>query len=162
MRLAPGILILIAQSVAINFAYSCIVSGPNFGLTADELIDKSKVIVLAVLVEKNEALVENNAGQMEVSYRFRTEETLKGKAPRFIELSFVSLWPPDEHYEEDFNNHTDERFWAEDVGRSLFTGGMCGPDHTFVEEETYLLFPDALNSAKSSEIVRDMNDRWLL
>jgi hypothetical protein len=117
----------------------------------DELIDAADVIVLATVKRvKNVDALGTTRDVLQVI------ESLKGKARR----RYVLTGWAKSHYSTDFALHTDSAFWQSDTGRAPFLGGMCRPAFTFRQDETYLLFPDALGSMKAAEIVRSNADKW--
>lgn len=136
--------ILISES-----ALACSIPKPGFGWCTQELIDRATTIVVGVL----ESRVEEDSF---VVYKLKPIEILRGKDPGTITFYSHSST----HRNDDFDAHTDIRFWAHNVGRSEFPCCICGPAHTFAEGERYLLFPDAFGARKSAEIVHTPADRW--
>ena len=151
MKQVFKIALLAALLIPLGDATACMVAKPGFDWGAEELVGKSNSIVLAVL---DSVETENT---FETKFRLRTVTVLKGDGPEFIDFYSGSR----QHYGEHFAGHTSREFWTKGVGRSAFPCCICGPDHTFVEGETYLLFPDAFGAMKSAEIVSGPDDKWL-
>jgi len=117
----------------------------------EELVKKAKTILIAELenIEKKEG---------STFYVLKPIEVLKGEAPkeiRFLSHSFL------DDLSNDFNDHSDEKFWKEDIGRSDWPCCICGPDHAFTFGEKYLLFPGAFGAMKSAEAIHSDEDQWL-
>jgi len=119
---------------------------------ADELVENSGTIILAVLTETE------IVNPVTTIYRLKPIDVLKGDSPEVFEFHSYS----NQHYANDFGDHTDADFWKENTGRSPWPCCICGPDHTFVQGETYLVFPDAFGAMKSAEIVQRPHDKWLV
>jgi len=142
-------IIFLLLMLVCNISYACSVPKPGFTWSKDDLIEKSKTIVL---VKLNSVELD----QSSTKYILSPIKTLKGKSEEIVFWSHSK-----KHYENDFNFHSDGEFWMPKIGRSEFPCCICGPDHTFVEGQMYLLFPDAMGSMKSGEIIRDIEkDEW--
>ena len=115
----------------------------------DELISKSKSIVLAKLESS-----ETKEGR--VFNKLKVLEVLKGSG--ISEVIFISS--KRKHYNNNFNGHSDGEFWIDGTGRSQWPCCICGPDHTFIKGENYLLFPDSFGAIKSAEIIKAKSDEW--
>ncbi|MDQ8201300.1 hypothetical protein QEH56_24280 [Pelagicoccus enzymogenes] len=122
------------------------------GRDKDELIAKAEMIVLAEVVE-----IDPDVPYATLFY-LKPTRTLKGKPPERIEFMSVS---PEYSSSDDFDGHTKEEFWTQDIGRSKWPCCICGPDHVFEPGETYLLFPDSFGAMKSAELIRSEDDKWL-
>ena len=132
-------------------ARSCRVPDKGYDWTINELIEKSGSIVIAKLSKKEEK------GSAYV-YTLEVLSVLKG--PEINSISFQGFGY-NEALSNDFDNHIDNRFWKENVGRSDFPCCLCGPNHIFRNGEKYLVFPDAFGSMKSAEVIKNDDDRWL-
>jgi hypothetical protein len=131
-------------------ALACSRPKPGAGWGMNALVWDSETIVLARTREAEEGR------QSYVDYVMETVEVLKGEYPAEFTLSGDA----DVNYDNDFNEHSDEVFWQEDVGRAPWPCCLCGPRHTYRVGESYLLFPDAFGAMKSAEIIRSQNDYW--
>ena len=143
------IIFLLLIALTSNISYACSVPKPGFSWNKDDLIEKSKSIVLVQLTS-----VEEDGSS--IKYTLSPIKTLKGKGNEIVFWSHSK-----KHYKSDFNFHRDGEFWMPNIGRSEFPCCICGPDHTFEKGEMYLLFPDAMGSMKSGEIIKDIEkDEW--
>ena len=143
--------IFLVLLVSFADASACSVPKRGIGWSADELIEHSQSIVLAVLSSK----VTDDSSV--ITTHLEVVEVIKGEALKSVVFFSFSM----AHHSNGFTGHADEEFWEENVGRSPFPCCICGPDHTFVEGETYLLFPDGFGAMKSAEIVDVPDDKWL-
>jgi len=145
-------LILLAVTAAFlnGAAEACSKPKPGAGWGMNALVWDSETIVLARAREVGEG------GQSHVDYVMEALEVLKGDYPAEFTLSGDA----DIYYDNDFNEHSDEVFWQENVGRAPWPCCICGPRHTYRVGESYLLFPDAFGAMKSAEIIGSQNDRW--
>ncbi|MDH5445321.1 MAG: hypothetical protein OEY52_07175 [Gammaproteobacteria bacterium] len=140
---------LLILLISFNQAFACSAPKSGFDLDKDQLIEKSKTIVLAKL----KSMEKENS---EIKYTLVPLKILKGNKSEIVFRSISK-----KHYDNDFNFHKDGEFWMNKVGRSEFPCCICGPDHTFRENELYLLFPDSFGAMKSGEIIKDINkDEW--
>jgi len=143
------IIFLLLIALTCNVSYACSVPKPGFNWSKDDLIEKSETIVLVKLASAE-------LDETSTKYTLSPIKTLKGKANKIIFWSHSK-----KHYESDFSFHSDAEFWMPNIGRSEFPCCICGPDHTFEKDEMYLLFPDAMGSMKSGEIIKDIEkDEW--
>jgi hypothetical protein len=149
MKLINIAFILLAMLLH-NSAYACVVPDAGAGWNKDQLIDQSEVIVVAVLMEVK---TERNSKR----YRLKPVETLKGSPPEIIEFRSSVF---QSYSGNTFSNHNDNEFWKKDIGRSPWPCCLCGPQHTFIKDEKYLLFPDAFGAFKSGEIIKSSEDKW--
>lgn len=132
-------------------AYACEVPKPGSFWDKDQLIDQSGIIVVAELLE---VVREKN----HIRYLLIPIETLKGSPSATIEFPW---YRSQNHADKTFSNHTDKEFWKEGSrGRSPWPCCFCGPIHTFIKGEKYLLFPDAWGAMESAEIIKSSEDKW--
>jgi hypothetical protein len=116
------------------------------------LIDNAKNIYVVELASTQKA-------HPRIEYSLRVVEVIKGKKAKIAKIErFISH--SEKHHANHFDYHRNENFWKENLGRSPFPVGLCGPDHTFRAAELYLYFPDRLGAMKSAEIIKDKTDRW--
>ncbi|MBV1911431.1 MAG: hypothetical protein KUG78_19215 [Kangiellaceae bacterium] len=130
---------------------ACYKPKDGYGMSKDALIKSAKIIAIAELVK-----VEKQGVGFE--YTFKTLSNLVGTSEE--EIKFYGRFPP-VIKSEDFEEHTDDKFWENDIGRSWFPSGTCGPAHTFAFGERYLLFPSLYGATASGENVSSVNDKWL-
>ena len=149
---------VVALLTVFGSALACSIPKPGGSWTADDLIKKSRTIILAVLIRKETDYNPESGRSLWTTYHLIPIEVLKGDPPEVIAFDSHS----EQHYNRNFSDHTDADFWTDDVGRSEWPCCICGPDHTFVGGETYLLFPDAFGAMKSAEIVNRPDDKWLV
>jgi hypothetical protein len=140
-------------------AYACYTPPPAQRTHADELIARTRQIVLARVVAAEMAVDANS-----VSYQFKALRTLKGTEPENIRIvGFPGLWEGDI---ERFNDHADPLFWENRVGRSQ-NDTDCQIHPAFSVGGTYLLFLDEPYHVKSFEMIlktgggADVRDKWL-
>lgn len=146
-----SLIFLLALLVCGLNSYACSVPKTGIGWSKNELIDNSDVIVVAQLDEVEES-------DFLRKYTLIPVEGLRLRGS-IVEVVFWS--GSEKHYDTTFNNHKDEKFWENGVGRSGFPCCICGPDHTFREGEYYLLFPNAFGAWKSAEIIKNFDeDEW--
>ncbi len=144
--------IIVVALCAPSTAAGCMIARPGYGMDRDELIDAAHTIVLVRLLPPPAT----KWGRWN-QFALETVEVIKGDArPAY---RFDSYGSPES--DDDFNAHTAKAFWDEPVGRSLWPGGTCGPDHGFREARVYLYFPDKLGARMSAEVIRADDDRWL-
>lgn len=142
-------ILFILLTLTYNASYACTVPKPGYNWNKDDLIDKSKSIVL---VKLNSIDTDNSS----IKYTLSPIKVLKGKGDETVFWSHST-----KHYDSDFNYHSDGEFWMPNIGRSEFPCCICGPDHTFKKGEMYLLFPDAMGAMKSGEIIKNIEkDEW--
>jgi hypothetical protein len=143
------------------------------GWDKDELIEKSENIAIVKLNRIDKEKTVSCSGKklkckdIEISINILSPvKILKGSVDDEIRggeaLISVGGEYPMEHYDNDFNLHNDTKFWEEDIGRSEWHCCLCGPSHTYVFDEKYLLFEDAQGAFKSSEIIKSEDDKWLI
>lgn len=65
--------------------------------------------------------------------------------------------------DEDFGKHEVEEFWKERTGRMPLIHTSCGPQAfpAFIPGKQYLYFPDFDYAAKSAEVIKSHDDKWL-
>ena len=128
--------------------FACSAPAPGTFLSHNELIQKTKTILLAELIEGTKS-------------RFRVAELLKGNSEKEFQLIRVRSKQP--HVSNDFEGHTLAAFWTngnEGVIRSPYRGGACYPDFTFVVGEKYLIFVESYGNHHSAEIIKSSDDKW--
>ncbi len=140
-------------------AYACYTPPPAQRTHADELIARTRQIVLASVVAAEMADT-----AYRVSYQFKALRTLKGTAPENIRIvGFPGLLEGDNAV---FNDHADPLFWEGHVGRSQ-NETDCQIHPTVSVGGTYLLFLDEPYHVKSFEMIlktggrADVRDKWL-
>jgi len=145
-------LIVFILTLLISFSALPCSGGPKsgFGFTTDELIKNADLIVLAQVADIESV-------QSASLYRFEVLKTLKGRVTE--EIKFFGFGK--DYHDNHFQEHADDMFWVEQQGRSEFPCCLCGPDHTFIKGENYLLFPSHFGAFKSAEIIKNKNDKWL-
>jgi len=143
-------LVLVIGLICLNVE-ACYKPKNGFGMNKDTLINSAKEIVIVELIN----VAKQGVG---FEYTFKTISIIKGVSEH--KIKFYSNFPPVTKT-EDFNGHTDNRFWKTDVGRSWFPQGACGPVHYFSFGEQYLLFPGLFGASASGENVSSKYDRWL-
>lgn len=144
MKIVTIILLLFISMNSI----ACTVPMLGYDWDKDQLIEQADTIVLAKATKKENGNIK--------TYSLEVVEVLRGKSTP-IEISEFS----EEHSGSTFNNHTATQFWEKGVGRSEFPCCVCGPIHTFIEGELYLVFPGAWGATKSAEIIKDkVQDKW--
>ena len=160
MKFATAFLIFLLIELATVSALACFAPKPGFGWDKDELIQSSRTIVLAKLVKTDARRLKEGRIDVDLgaAHTLVPVEVLKGDSPKEIVFhsNRVQQKPSD-----DFNGHTEDRFWGDDVDRSEWPCCICGPDHGFIEGELYLLFPDAFGARKSAEAIKSEDDLWL-
>jgi len=123
----------------------------------ETLIDQTKIIVLGKLYKKEQ---QGSVKQL-VKYYFNTVEVLKGKAGKTFDTVMYGM----SEYTENtsYNNHTDEIFWKNRMGRAGYADEGCNkPIPGFDIGETYLIFFESKDS-KSFELINDKEkDKWYL
>ncbi len=130
-------------------AFACIAPPPVQYQKPSQLIARTKHVVLAKV--KNAQCV----NEYDVSYRFKTLETLKGAN----KANFQLLGITEEFLNSDnFNNHRDNEFWQQTGGR-LYTSSDCQIYPSFIVGSTYLLFLDKPYHVKSFEKIDNNNDK---
>lgn len=154
-------------------ALACSVLPESFRWTGDQLISRSHVIALVTFVDPEIEVMEGLGIRREIiRLKLKLVEALKGDPDMYLEAigergrreagnHRVEGTRPEWHHADDFDNHSDARFWDQPLGRSPSQAAACSHGHTFVEGETYLLFLDAMSAAKSAEIIRHPDDEWL-
>ena len=137
----------------------------GYGLSLEELVDKTRYIVLATFSETQEGKIS-----------FSIEKTLKSNKSVVIgeELQrFLTTVGRSHHHfkashdSADFNGHISPEFWLNEkelqkdlVSRVQWRGGMCTPAYTFTNGEQYLLFLDSPGSFYAAEIIKSLSDKW--
>lgn len=132
-------------------AHACIARVYGDGYRTEELIDKAETIVLVEL--SNKELTGNF-----FKYTLTVIETLKGSAQPSYEYSSSAGPYGGKHSDETFADHSLDKFWEENVGRSPIF--LCGPIHVFGDGHQYLYFPELYRARKSAEIIRSKEDPW--
>jgi hypothetical protein len=169
-----GKLVFLALLGLSEAALTCMVLPEPFDWNGDELISRSRITILATAVNPESQINEVGDTVLEKNYlTLNIVEFLKGDSnelSRYLEV--VSREPIDQYevkrasvehaYANHFSNHTDTEFWDKNMGRTPSNSAACGPVHSFVEGETYLIFIDALSAVKSAEIIRQSDDEWLV
>ena len=125
--------------------FSCSAPAPGVFLSHDELILKTKTIILAELIEGKKS-------------RFRVIESLKGSLEN--EFQWIRVRSKQPHISNDFEGHTLASFWNKGVIRSPFRSGACYADFTFTLGERYLVFVESYGNQYSAEIINSDNDNW--
>jgi len=96
-----------------------------------------------------------------VKYHFKTIEVLKGKAGKIFDTVIFE----NAGYTENtsYNNHSDEAFWKQGLGRVGYADDSCNkPIPKFVKGNSYLIFFDSSDS-KAFELISDKEkDKWYL
>lgn len=155
MRIA---FLLVLLSLSSN-AWGCMMTPPEQTTDPDELISRTKNIVLAKVVR-----ADAGSSRWHVLYTLKTERTYKGNPPRAFQLLGGRLLGPSSI--ERFDEHRDPAFWTKYGGRE-FHDTSCAIRPTFIVGATYLIFLDAPYHNKSFEEIyftgddRSEKDRWL-
>ncbi len=146
------LLILYALS---PIAYACMIPAPGYQWTGEDLAQHSRQIVLAEVNRKN-------SDDMFAVYEVHIKEIIRAK-DRINNQELIYHYFVNTHSEQTFNNHNDEIFWQENIGRTKCEKGcFCGVNHVFKKGTTYLLFLDKLGALKSAEIIKNRkHDKWL-
>lgn len=177
MRL--GLLVLLLTIASFEVMASCHFGVPKEQIAPiDELIGRTKNIVLARVIkaeyiEPKKIDANNEEEQLQylvdivdgtyrpIKYTFEVIDLIKGNSQKFftMEAEMLSRTYDLEH----FNSHKDEKFWANDVGRSY----PCEVDKvSFSIGSVYLMFLDKPYHRKSFERIPnyqsdDHKDKWL-
>lgn len=131
-------------------AFGCSIPKNGYGWGFAELVDKSDSIVLATLASQDEHV-------FSVENVLRVIEVIKGPP---VSTVLFSGQPKGTHDGFDYFGHKAPWFWLTWSGRSEFPCCICGPDFTFRDGETYLLFPNSFGALKSAEIIKGTHDLW--
>lgn len=132
-------------------SFACTISPAVADYTKDQLIAKTKTIVLAECVAST---VKSN----ETLFSFRTIQTIRGKQPKSFKLALRAA--PESYVEIDFASHTDPVFWIGTYGRLPWLPGLCEPTYAFEIGGQYLLFVDSLGNGAAAERIRTPANKW--
>ena len=140
-------------------AIACTMQSREYYWNGDELISRSQSIVLAIAVNPEVEIIgiPGKTQWKRTRLTLRIIEVLRGESPEARQVEIIG-----QHYSNHFNDHADPEFWNKNMGRSPFYPSACGAVHSFVEGETYLIFLDAMKAAKSAEIIKRSDDKWLV
>ena len=155
MKCAVGTFLL-----AFSFpAFACFVAPSEQRTSPDDLIDRTKEIVLAKVIA-----AETQSDSYGVTYTFQAVRYLKGQGgDRFQISGYPSIWEGDN---QRFDDHKDTVFWSNNRGRSP-NDTDCEIHPTFSVGGTYLVFLDQPYHVKSFELIirthgdDDTRDKWL-
>lgn len=149
------ILFLITFSIKIS---ACIVPADGYEWTGEDLANHSPVIVLATAnrIDDSDKFAQYKISIIDV---IRNKTDQQKIAHENLILNYFS-W---DYSNKTFNNHKDESFWKNNIGRTKCDGGcLCGVNHVFKQGDKYLLFLNELGALKSAERIVDIkNDKWL-
>lgn len=132
-------------------SFACTISPAVVDYTKDQLIAKTKAIVLAECVASREK-------SNKTLFSFRTVQAIRGKRPRTFNLILRSA--PKGYVEIDFASHTDPEFWNGTYGRLPWLPGLCEPTYAFEVGGQYLLFVDSLGNGAAAERIRTPDNKW--
>lgn len=164
-----------------NEAVACTLAIADRSVPADELIDRTKNIVLARVIkaeylEPKKVNGENEDEVMQayveavenlyqpVKYTFEVFDLIKGKSQKFFFMKSKMLYSSGEL--EHFNIHKDKNFWENNGG----SFGVCSHDQrAFAVGSFYLMFLDKPYHRKSFERIVNFRsddrpnpeDKWL-
>lgn len=147
-------LILILATFFSTGAKACPAPPPGYGLTHEELIERTETIVLALAVKVTDKVVV-----------FKVVEVLKGESEEEFFWRRSRIPEAIKHINTDFSGHTEPAFWSdfELVRRSpISRGGICNISFTYQVGEMYLVFRESWGHAHSNEIIKSKNDKWLI
>jgi hypothetical protein len=130
----------------------------------DELIDQTETILLVECTEVDTSYLNKRKREKfhvnyYVEYDFKIKEIIKGQE---TDKLYHVNWRPVSLSSDNFDNHTDSTFWKTRVGRSSIAPGQCSAQHSFSKGVQYLYFKESLANKKSTEIVNNNEDFWLL
>ena len=153
-----NIYLLVLLGLASN-AWGCMVTPPEQTTDPDELISRTKNIVLAKVVR-----ADAGSSPWRVLYTLKTERTYKGNPPRAFQILGKRLLGPVSI--ETFDDHRDPAFWTKYGGRESHDTS-CAIRPAFIVGATYLVFIDSPYHNKSFEEIyytgddHSEKDRWL-
>ncbi len=138
----------------------------GYGLSLSGLIAKTDSIVLAEFVESKDQKIKFIIKKF---IKGGSEIAINEELERFkIAISRSHYKFSNDHRSNDFDGHSDTRFWAnenevqkEQVSRVVWKGGMCTPAFTFLSGEIYLLFLGSPGNFYAAEIIKTDSDKWL-
>ncbi|MFK5948232.1 MAG: hypothetical protein QM500_05640, partial [Methylococcales bacterium] len=134
------------------------VPADGYEWTGVDLATHSPVIVLATAtrIDDSDKFAQYKINIIEI---IRNEVNQQKITNENITLNYFA-W---DYSNRTFNNHKDDNFWNNNIGRTECDGGcLCGVNHVFKVGNTYLLFINELGALKSAELIIDINnDEWL-
>jgi len=149
-----ALLIFVLYSLS-QFTHACMIPAQGYQWTGVDLAAHSRRIILVTVDQKK-------IDGMFATYKVHIDEVIREK-DKINRQEFIFQYFSDKHSDQTFNNHTDNVFWHENIGRTECERGcFCGVNHVFKKGATYLIFLDELGALKSAEMIKDKRqDKWL-
>ena len=144
--------VLVINFIFVTESYSCSIPPYIQRIPYENLISKTKDIVLVKIVNAKDM------GNRRVNYTIETIEQIKGISEKRFEIEGSSMMYPNEA--TDFNSHSDKEFW-EGAGRT-YNNSMCNISPSFAVGQQYLIFINSWenNHVKSYELILSKHDLW--
>lgn len=136
---------------------ACTVTPPHQIVPKEELVSRTKTIVLA------EAVKEDATPGGGVKYTFKSKQSIKGNAPETFTIDGMShgVLGGDPGT---FNDHQDPSFWDTPRGRCVHDTS-CRINPSFIVGGSYLIFLDGGEHQKAFEKIEKIDgegkDKWL-
>ena len=148
------LILLFTLSTRLAFACPIAINGTHWGM--NKLVEQADTILIAKAIKVQTIKSISNKLSQPTKTTFQIIEKLRGNPQK--EIAYTSYF--DQYSNNDFKDHTEAEFWKYGIGRKA-ADTSCGPWHSFVEGEIYLLFPNHFNAYKSAEVLKSDDDKWL-
>ena len=150
--------VILLGFLSANQAHACFAPPPEYTKHHTDLVRDTSRIVLAKVTGPSGDF-QDVWGKSEPLAQFEIIENVKGRAPEFFTIENGFFVPGQPVPAQDFDGHTQLRFWEKQVTRQ-WNMPDCAMRPAFFQDRTYLLFLDAPHW-RAYEEVSATDDLWL-